>query len=289
VPRRFAETFENPDSVMLFMPGDAPGARVRGVKLLTLGAENPSHGIPVIQGFIALFDYDTGAPLALIEGSAVTAMRTAAASGLATNLLARADARRCGIFGSGAQAESHIAAMASVRSIEEFVIWARNETKTAALAERLSIQYDARFVVTQQPREAGQCDIVCTVTSSPTPVLHGNWIIPGAHINLVGAYQPKTREADSALMARASIFVDLIQSAQDEAGDILLAIEDGALNWSDVRGEIGNVLLENIPGRSTPDEITVYKSLGNVAQDLFAAKAVFESALKNSVGAKIDF
>ncbi len=289
IPPRMVTAFQEPESSLVLMPGNAPGARTRGVKLLTLGHENPQKGLPAVQGFIALFGYDTGEPVALIEGSSITAMRTAAASGLATDILSRADARRCGILGAGVQARSHIAAMASVRPIEEFVIWARDATKATVLADSVRTEYDARFSVVEDPVEAGECDIVCTVTSSPTPVLHSAWVKPGAHINLVGAYQPDTREADTALMARASIFVDLMQSARDEAGDILIAIQDGAITWNDVNGEIGDILSENIPGRTLPDEITIYKSIGNIAQDLFAAKHLYEKALTNGGGIKLDF
>ncbi len=266
------------------MPGSARSPNVYGAKVVSLHPANPAIGLPAIQGFITLFDHDRGHPIAIIEGGEITAIRTAAASGLASNHLAREDARTHGVFGTGVQAVTHIQAINEIRPIEKIIIWGRDFDKAMALAEREGKNTGVEIIAAKTPEEAAACDIVSVVTGSAEPVIKGDWIAAGAHINLVGAHSPTTREADSDLIAKSSIFTDLLESLFNESGDILLPINEGRIDRSHIKGEIGHLLMGKIDGRKNDDEITVYKSLGITAQDLFAAYHVYEKAIQSEIG-----
>ncbi len=266
------------------MPGAAKGLKHYGIKLLSLHGSNPAKGLPAIQGMVVLFESDTGVPAAILEAAEITAIRTAAASGLATQLLARQDASTCGIFGNGVQAASHIEAIKAVRPIEKAVVWGRNAEKTESFAKEQNNLLDCAVTATTDPVEAAQCDVVCTVTASKEPVLLGEWLKPGAHINLVGAHSLKTREADTDLVANAVVYVDSMESTLKEGGDIMIPIQEGAISESDIKGELGQLLSEDIEGRKSEEEISVYKSHGIFTQDLYAADYVLAKAIQSSMG-----
>lgn len=255
------------------MPGSSLDPEIYGAKVISLHEDNPRQGRPSIQGFVALFDHHTGVPLALVDGAEITAIRTAAASGLATRVLARENARTLGIFGTGVQALTHIEAVCAVRPIERVVVWGRNPEHAVACAERAARARGIE-VSSGSAEEAAGCDVICTVTASPKPILHGSSVRDGAHVNLVGAHTLETREADSELLGKSRVWVDSMESARNEGGDIDLAVKDGALAWEDVVGEIGRVLLGELPARRDELEISVYESLGLVAQDLISAELV---------------
>jgi len=285
--RQFAPLID--DSGLLgLMPGSSKELGSYGAKLISLHRDNPEKGLPTVQGFVALFDFATGVPTAIVEGAEITGLRTAAASGLATGLLAREDARRCGIFGTGVQAVSHIDAMCAVRPVEEILIWGRNSESTALFAEAQAERTGLIVRATDDPAEAGACDLLCTVTASPEPVLKGEWVRPGAHINLVGAHTLETREADTALVARSTVYVDLLASARNEGGDVMIPVAEGVVGEDHIVGEIGQLVGGEIPGRSGADQITLYKSLGITAQDLYVAQSVFERAQAAGIGTKVD-
>lgn len=259
---------------------DMPGAIARpaafGSKLLGYFPGNAA--LPAIQGVIVLFEAATGRPVAVVDAVSVTALRTAAASGLATRLLAREDAATLAILGTGVQAEHHLEAMRAVRKLTRVFVWGRSYEKAEAFAERLS-RPGEQFAVTPNARMAvEQADIVCTVTASPVPVLEGRWVKPGAHLNLVGAFTPTTREADTEAIRRARLFVEIREFALREAGEILIPMSESLLTAAHVAGEIGEVVDGKVAGRTRPDEITAYKSLGNVAQDLATAAYALERA-----------
>lgn len=276
-PRLWTTVSGSEHDLFGLMPGSTEALDVYGAKVISLHPGNARKGLPTIQGFIALFDRATGTPAALVEGASVTAIRTAAASGLATRELARSDARSHGIFGTGVQAVTHIDAIAAVRSIDKVVVWGRDIDKARSLAAHQADRTGLDVVATDDPMQAATCDIVSTVTAAREPVLHGDWLLPGTHINLVGAHEPTTREADSTLIANARVYVDLMESALNEAGDVIIPIGEGLIGESHIVGEIGQLLAGGIPGRRSNDEITVYKSLGIVAQDLFAADYVLRA------------
>ncbi len=264
------------------MPGEIGSAEVFGAKLVTLFPANPDRGIPAVQGHILLFDRADGTPLALVEASSVTALRTAAASAAATRVLAREDAATLAVLGCGVLAETHLEAMLAVRPVRDVRIWGRNFDKATAFAQSHADEDGAvvRAVADAAEAVAG-ADLVCTVTGSHTPILEGDWLSPGAHVNLVGAHNPATREADGKVLERGRVYTEITEFALAEAGDLLLAIEEGHFARTDIVGEIGQAIDGQIPGRSSESEITVYKSLGNTAQDLAAAHYVYAQATGN--------
>jgi len=285
-PRLIMPLFD--DSALLgLMPGSASEPKVYGAKVISLHPANPAQGRPAIQGFVTLFDHDTGTPVAIIEGGEITAIRTAAASGLATRCLSRPNSRSHGIFGTGVQAVTHIDAIASVRPIEEVLIWGRDSSKARAMAEEQAKRTGLAIRATKDPEQAAACDIVSTVTGANEPILHGRWVRAGCHVNLVGAHSPKAREADSDLIAKARIYTDLLESLFNEGGDVLIPIDEGRIERSYVKGEIGKVLSGEIEGRSGDDDVTLYKSLGITAQDLYAAHLVYAKALAVGAGTEV--
>ena len=285
-PRLFMPLFDDSAALGL-MPGSASHPEIYGAKIISLHPKNPARNRPLIQGFVTLFDHDSGAPLAIVEGAELTAIRTAAASGLATRCLARSDARSHGIFGTGVQADTHIDAIASVRPIEKVLIWGRNADKARALADARARQTGLAISATEDPEEAAACDVVSTVTGAAEPILLGRWVSPGCHVNLVGAHSAATREADSDLIATAKVYTDLLESLFNEGGDVLVPIEEGRIQRSHVMGEIGQIVGGEIQGRSSNHDITLYKSLGITAQDLFAAHLVYTKAVAAGAGTEV--
>lgn len=257
------------------MPESALVPRVYGVKVASLHPGNAKAGRPVIQGFVALFDPETGSPVALLDGAEITALRTGAASGLATRLLARPDARTLGLLGYGVQASSHLEAICAVRTIEAIRVWGPSIVKARQFADRHAAAGRPKIVAVSSPEEAANCDVVCVVTSAHQPVVRGAWVMPGSHVNLVGAHTPDTRESDTALIQLSRVFVDSMAAMDREAGDILIPIRERAIDRSHVAGEIGALLLGRVAGRRSAEEVTTYKSLGLAAQDLVAAYAVY--------------
>lgn len=278
VEPRLKEAFAGGEGAMLLMRAESAQLGVYAIKQISLLPRNAELGKPVIQGVISLFDLASGAPVAVIDGTEITALRTAATSGLATRELARADARSLGVFGTGVQAVSHIAAVRAVRPIEEIRIWGRDPGKAGQLAGQFNQDSGIKVQAVIDPALAAACDILCTVTGSAEPLLKSEWVQPGAHINLVGAHSLDTREADTALVARSSVYVDLLASVWAEAGDIVIPIQEGAIVEDHILGEIGQLLAGEIRGRADAAEVTLYKSLGLAAQDLYAANHVYRRA-----------
>ena len=259
------------------MPGYAEGPEILGIKVITIFHANRALGLPSHQGVVMLFDSKQGTPLLMLDAATITAIRTAATSALATRLLARNDAGRLAILGTGEQAERHIEAITKVRSLTSITIWGRNEMHAATLAHKTGLEYDIPIHLATTPQEAvADADIICTVTSSPQPVLMGEWIPEGTHVNAVGACTPATRELDTKAVIRSRLFTDRYESLFNEAGEFLIPKTEGFLNETDVQGEIGEVLTGTKPGRKQKAEITLFKSLGIAAEDLFAARYIYD-------------
>lgn len=289
MPDRLAAALPDGESHFFVMPGAIAEPDVYGAKVIGLHPSNPPAGRPAVQGFVALFDGTTGKPLALVHGGEITRLRTAAASALATRLLSRPDARSHGIFGAGVLAAGHLESIACVRDIDRVRVWARDPDKARAFAARWAGAFDAAIEAVADPAEAAACDIVSTVTNAHDPVLRGDWLRPGAHVNLVGAHEAQHREADSEAVAVAAVFVDTRRGALREAGDLLIPLSEGRFTERHIRGEIGEVLSGGAPGRSDRRQVTIYKSLGTVAQDLYAAARVLTAARARGRGRPIDF
>ncbi len=245
------------------------------------------HGTHV--GAVVLFDAAEGLMLAMMEGGTLTAIRTAAASGLATRELSRPDSKVLGILGCGEEAHVHVPAMLAVRQFQEILVWGRDHSKAAHFIQHLKLPtgITARAVSSAHDVVAAS-DVICTVTSAATPILHGDWIKPGTHLNLVGSAVATTAEVDTTCVARARFYVDYREAALAQAGELLNAIKTGVVSADHIVGEIGDVLSKKAPGRSSIDEITIYKSLGISAQDLAAAEYIYNAACTNNIGINVD-
>lgn len=265
------------------MPGYLGEPCTFGVKIVSKfprSADSP-HGSHV--GAVMIFDSEEGIPLALLDGNELTAIRTSAASALATRILAPPDGATLAILGTGTQARHHVRALSCVRPITEVRVWGRTGAHARRLLRRLPASVAAR--VCGSAREAVEgADLVCTTTSAAEPVLEGKWLAPGCHVNLVGAAIASSAEADIDVVTRSRFFVDYRASAMDQAGELLAAIRDGVVSESHIAGEIGEVLDGKVSGRRDDEEITVYKSLGVAAQDLAAACAAFRNAERKNIG-----
>ncbi len=271
------------------MPGAIDPAGVAGVKAITVMLDGQGGAAPSHQGLVLLFDAASGRPLAVLEGGALTALRTAAASGVATRLLAREDARSLALLGAGVQAATHLEAMRLVRPIDWVRVWSRTATHAARFAARESARHGIAVEPVASPREAvSGADLVCTLTAARAPVLEGGWLAPGVHVNAVGACTPAARELDAEAVARARVYVDRRESALHEAGDLLLAIGEGRVDASCIVGEIGEVLAGRVAGRRSAHEVTLFESLGLAVEDLAAARVVHDEARRRGSGSTVD-
>jgi ornithine cyclodeaminase/alanine dehydrogenase-like protein (mu-crystallin family) len=278
-PLRFVVRPPDEPSLMGLMPAHRRGeAPLWSLKALTIVPGNSARGLDSHQGFVALFDGTTGEPRAILNAGGITAIRTAAVSGLATRLLAREDSTTLAILGTGTQARSHLEAMHAVRRFDRVLVWSASGRPL-----------DGADSVATAEEAVRDADVVCTVTSSAEPVLEHGWLKPGAHINAVGSSIPSTRELDTATIAAAALFVDRRESTVNEAGDYLFPLREGAIEESHIRAEVGDVLIGAAEGRRSPDELTVFKSLGLAVEDLAAAEHVFARAEAENAGAVVSF
>ena len=268
------------------MPGVLEDEGVYGVKLLSLFPQNPARGLSSHIGAMVIFDPDTGAPSAIINADALTAIRTAAASAAATRALSKKDASTLAIIGCGEQAQTHISALTKIRNIKQINICGRTRQGAKNFEEEMSPLYpDISFSSGSKMVECvAQADIVCSVTSSREVVLHGEHIQQGTHINAVGASIPSMQEIDVALVKKSKLFVDYKPSALAQAKEIIEGLADGDFEESHILGEIGQVYSGEISGRTTAKDITLYRSLGVAAQDLACAEFVRNRALETGVG-----
>ena len=286
-PLRTVVRLRDAAGFMGLMPAYSPAAGY-GLKALVITPGNPAVGKDAHQGGVLLFDVHTGEPLALVNASAVTEIRTAAVSAVATDLLAGPGAAELAIIGTGVQGRAHAHAIAASRPLAGIRLAGRDLARTrevaAELAGELGVPVTAHDDVAAAVAGAG---IVVTATSSPDPVLRREWLSPGAHVNAVGACMPSAREIDTATMAEAAIFADSRESVSHEAGDYLFAERDGVVN--PVRAELGELLIGTAPGRAAADEITVFESLGLAAEDLAASSYLYEKAARQGAGTVADF
>ncbi len=277
--------------VMAMMPTFRSGqSPLFGLKAICVFPGNAAIGKDAHQGGVLLFDGVTGELMALVNASAITAIRTAAVSGLATRLLSNNDAGDLAMIGAGVQARVHLAAMACVRDIRRVRITARSFQNARKFANDMRSQFP--FPI--EPVETGEAavrdaDLIVTATTSREPVLKREWIAPGAHINAVGTFSPKAREIDTATMVDATLFVDRRESALNEAGDYLIAAAEGAIGPEHIRAELSDVVSGSHPGRTAREEITLFKSLGLAIEDLAAAEFVYQKAKQLRRGAWTEF
>jgi alanine dehydrogenase len=258
------------------------------VKLLADVPDNAGRGLPTQRSMIVVLDRSDGTPVALLHGGPPTRVRTASASAVATRALSREDSRVLGLVGAGALAREHVETMRGVRDWNRLVIWSRTAERARALADSLDWN-GAIDVVDDCATVFDAADAVCTLTPSVTPIVRGEWLRPGQHLNVVGARpRPDEREVDSATMARASVWVDDRATAETKSGDLMLAVAEQALSLDDVVGTIGEVLAGLRPGRTSAEQITLFDSVGIGAQDLAIADLLVREALARGVGLEID-
>lgn len=252
------------------------------VKTVLFAPGNRSRGLATHQGFVALYDGETGCPQALVDASAITAIRTAAASALATRILAMPDAACVAIVGTGTQARSHVSAMRTILPNARILVAGRSPEHAAALATTTGSE---AATVESAVRQA---NIVCTVTAAGSPILHRSWVQDGCHINAVGASSPGRREIDGVLMATSEFFVDSRSQALSECGEYRMALAEGLIRPEHIRAELGEVLVGRQKGRSSPDAITIFKSLGMAVEDLRSAELAVELARLAGLGCEVD-
>ncbi|HVL68853.1 MAG TPA: ornithine cyclodeaminase family protein [Vicinamibacterales bacterium] len=267
------------------MPAYLPAAPALGTKLVTVFGSNAQLGMPTHLATIVLLDPRTGALLALMDGRYITEARTAAASAVSVKHLARPNARVLAICGAGVQARSHLEAITRVRTIDEVRIWSRTRSRTDEFVADMQPHVTGRITAAASAEEAVRdADIVVLATAAKEPVVRSEWIAAGAHVCAVGACRPTEREMDGALVARADVYVDSRTGALAEAGDIVLAVQEGAIEPPHIRAEIGDVVAGLVPGRVGPDAVTIFKSLGMAVEDVAAAHLVYTRARERGKG-----
>ena len=272
------------------MPGYLGGPPRFGLKVVAVMPGN--HGTPYDshQGVVMLFGVEHGEPLAIMDASAITAIRTAAASGAATDALARKDAGDLALIGSGAQAKTHLEAMRAVRTLRRVRVWSRSRANAERFArDEAALAGMAIEVAATAEETVRGADLVCTTTSSKEPVLQGAWLAPGAHVNAVGSCFPSAREIDTEAVRRSRFYTDCRESCVHEAGDFLIPRKEGAIADAHLLGEVGEIFLGRLPGRRSPEDITVYESLGVAVEDLAAAHEIHRRALETGAGTWLEW
>jgi ornithine cyclodeaminase len=288
-PLRQAMWLPDRSGLLGLMPAHLGPPRTVGIKVITLMPGNHGTELDAHQGAVLLFEAERGRLLAVVDASSITRIRTGAASAVATRALARDDAGDLAILGTGVQAESHLEAMRLAREIRRVRVWSRSADHARAFARRESDRHGIEIEPAASAREAVEgADLVCTTTSSREPVLEGAWLAPGAHVNAVGACLPTARELDTEAVARSRFYVDTREGALHEGGDFLIARSEGAVGDDHIAGEIGEVLTSKAPGRRSPDEVTVFESLGIGIYDLAAAHRVWQNAQSQDAGIEVD-
>lgn len=288
VPDRFRLDVPDQNGIVLEMPAylNSRGAEqsALGTKIVSVFERNRARGLDSIQGVFLLLDSETGAPLSLMDGRFITAIRTAATSAVATKYMASPGSKRLAVFGAGVQARFHIDAMIEIAEIERVMIVSRNAEKARALADVVRESHKLPCEVVQAEQAAATANLICTCTSSPAPLFDGKLLTPGTHINAVGAFTPSTRELDSETVRRARVILDAESAAGREAGEILIPIAEGMINHEHVKGMLADVVSGKVAGRASLDEITLFKSCGFAIEDLVTARLANARAKTQSVG-----
>ncbi|MBU0705095.1 MAG: hypothetical protein KKC18_14655 [Chloroflexi bacterium] len=288
VPLRTALDVPRHSGVTLFMPGYLAADDQMAVKIVSVFYDNPAKGLPLIHALVVVVDATTGAPVAVMDGTYLTALRTGAASGAATDLLARQDARTVAIFGAGAQGRTQLEAVCAVRSIEEAWVYDALGEQAQVYAAEMSERLALPVRVAETPAEAvRQADVICTATTSSSPVFDDADVRPGTHINAVGAYTPQMQEIPAETVLRAKVVIDHHEASLAEAGDLLIPMQQGLMTREHIYAELGEIAAGRKPGRETEEEITLFKSVGVAVQDVAAAAAVLATARRLGLGIEV--
>ena len=273
VPPRLSLDIPDKNATSLMMPAYATGSPYYTVKIVSVNYSNPDKGLPLIHGIVQVFDAENGKHIANLDGASITAIRTGAASGLATDLLAKENANVCAVFGTGVQAAVHIEAVLEVRPIEKIIVFSRSKLSAEKFCSTLANQVQCEIGEKESLLEA---DIVCTTTPASSPLFEADKIKPGCHLNVVGSHQPSFREVPTGLVARSKIIVDKREACEQEAGDLIIPVQEGSWSFEQVHGELGQVVSRDIIARESEKEITLFKSVGNAIQDHAMAHLIME-------------
>lgn len=280
VPLRHHHQYENPamgaDSTLLLMPAWKSGAYL-GIKIVTVSPKNGNLNLPAIQGLYLLFDAKTGVPVAQMDAKLLTVKRTAAASALASSFLSRKESSTLLMIGTGALAPHLIAAHASIRPIEKVLVWGRDRAKAQMIVEQSKNEQFTIQTIEHIEEGMEKADIISCATLSTEPLIFGKWLKKGQHIDLVGSYLPHAREADDEVIIKATIFVDTMEGATKESGDIVIPLQKGILRQSDIPADLFDLCQGKHTGRQSPKEITVFKSVGHGLEDLATAVYLYEA------------
>ncbi|MBZ0304429.1 MAG: ornithine cyclodeaminase [Anaerolineae bacterium] len=271
----------------LTMPAYLEGSPISTVKIVSVYGDNPQKNLPTVVAKVLALDAHTGVPVALIDGTLLTALRTGAASGLATDMLARSDSSVLAVMGAGAQARTQVEAICTVRPIQEIRIFSVEGAEK--MADELREKYGLKVWAARSEQEAlDGADVVAAATNSKTPVVHGDLLKPGAHVNGIGSFTPEMQEIDASVVTRAKVVVDHRESAWAEAGDLIIPRDQGLFQEQDVYAEIGEIAAGDKPGRTSDMEITFFKSVGNAVQDAATARRIVEVAQARGIGIEIE-
>jgi alanine dehydrogenase len=288
MPVRLVVPLPQIDGRITSMPGFLNEDQALGMKVVTYFQNNPKQNLPSILATIMLFSSETGKMIAVMDGSYITAIRTACASAMATKVLANPAASELGVLGAGVQARAHIAALSQVRRIRSIKIYSPSGTSGSRLKQEVESQLGLAIEVTGSAEEAVRgADLIVIATTAKQPILPADWLKTGAHINAVGSHRPDLRELDGSTMARAKVFVDSREAIMAECGDVLLALAEKSITADHVQAEIGEVLAGSKPGRTRTEEVTLYKSVGIAIQDVATAQLVYHKALQKGFGTDV--
>lgn len=291
-PLRTVIPLPDRDGDALFMPAYVPAMDALGLKSVNVFRRNPERGLPVIHAIVSLVDPETGQPLALMDGTYLTALRTGAVSGAAADLLARPESRVLAAIGAGAQGITQIAAVCAVRPIERVIAVDVNAPALERLRQQLRNDWPEIESRLETTTDAGaavrEADVICTATTSRTPVFRDEDVRPGTHISAVGAYTPEMQELPAETVARATVVVDAVEAALAEAGDLIIPLNDGLVRREHFSRELGMVASGMAPGRTSDEEVTLFKSVGNAVQDVVVAKRAVERAREMGVGMEVE-
>ncbi|OGQ73544.1 MAG: hypothetical protein A3G94_00080 [Deltaproteobacteria bacterium RIFCSPLOWO2_12_FULL_60_16] len=271
------------------MPAYLSEDKALGMKVVTYFPENPRQGLPIILATVFLFSTESGKLLAVMDGTYITAIRTACISAVATRALANPETPVLGVLGAGVQARAQIRTLCAVRKIEEIKVYDVLEKSVQSLKEQLEPDLGIKIEAVKTPEQAVRnADLLVTVTTAKEPIIRVDWLKPGIHINAIGSHRPDLREIDGATMRRAKVVVDSREAVMAECGDVLLAIKEGAITEDHIHAEIGEVLAGKKTGRTSAGEITLYKAVGIAIQDVATAKLVYQTAVEKKVGVNVE-
>lgn len=291
MPQRTTIRIPDHHGLHLAMPAHIGGGGTDGAlatKIVTVYPENPAHfGLPTTIGTLLLNDPRSGALLAIMEAGFLTAMRTGAVSGVASKVLAREDASRVGVFGAGGMGRMQLRAICEVRKIVSAAVYDPNQAASEKFAAEMTDQLRIKVESVDAPRACLNADIVCTASSSRTPIFEGGWLTPGVHLNGIGSHSPDARELDSETVRRSKVVTDYLPACLAEAGDLILPIEEGSFRKEQIHADLGEIIAGQKPGRRTREEITLFKSVGLAVQDAATAARVLDLARAAGVGSEI--